>query len=109
MGNPSPPNKKKTNKHIQGINQCIISINSHSNYESNSIIIAGYSCYMKNSFKEINYGLAILIKRNIQHRINEYIITDCLEVIIETSAGKLSIASIYLPPRRLFLSYPYVH
>ena len=49
----------------------IILLNSHGLREEENMKIRGYNSYNKNIFKEPNDGIAILIKRNIRHRIND--------------------------------------
>lgn len=91
------------------INPDIILINSHGVNENDNIKMQGYHCYNRNIFNDNNDGIAILVKNNIKYRIKDDFITNFLEIIIETSLGKVSFATTYLPPRRPYLPFPDMH
>lgn len=87
----------------------IILINSHGLKENENIKIRGFNSYNKNMLNENHDGIAILVKNNIKHKIIDDFITNILETEIETSLGKISIATTYLPPRRPYLPIPDFH
>lgn len=91
------------------INPHIILINSHGLKTEEQLKIHGYTTYKINSSEELSDGSAILIKSNIQHKIDDNYITDLLEITVETEIGEISIATTYLPPRRPYLPYPDIH
>lgn len=97
-----------TNIYLE-IDPDIILINSHRLKEEENIKIPGYNSYNKNIYNEISDGIAILVKNTIKYKIKDEFITNCLEIIIDTSLGKISIATTYLPPRRQYLPFPDVH
>lgn len=45
----------------------------------------GYDCYSKYIYNEYHDGIAVLIKKNINHRIKADFITNLLELEIKTS------------------------
>ena len=87
----------------------IILLNRHGIKEHESLKLKEYITYKTNSRNEINDGSAILIQKNIPHKIDTDYITDVLEIIIETDTGEIGIATTYLPPRRPYLPYPDFH
>lgn len=97
-----------TNTYME-INPDIILINSHGLKNNENINIQGYSCFTKNIYNEINDGIAILVKKKLKFKINDDYITNFLEIIIETTTGKVSIVTTYLPPRRAYLPFPDMH
>lgn len=60
------------------INPHTILINSHGLKNTDQLKIQGYTTYKINTSEEINDGSAILIKNNIQHRIDDNYIMDVL-------------------------------
>lgn len=48
---------------------------------------------------EINDGIAILAKNSFKLQIKDDYISKCLEIIVETTLGKLSVATTNLQPR----------
>ena len=91
------------------INPDIILINSHGLKSSEQLKIHGYITYKVNSSEELHDGSAILIKQNIEHRIDDDFITDILLIKIETINGPINFATTYLPPRRPYLPFPDIH
>lgn len=97
-----------TNTYLK-LNPDIILIISHGITYNTSIKIHGYQCYTTNKLNEIHDGIAILIINNIKHTLQDDYITNVLQITIETSLGKIAIATIYLPPRLAYLPYPDIH
>lgn len=97
-----------TNTYLK-LNPDIVLINSHGITDNMPIKIQGYQSYTINKLNEIHDGIAILIKNNIKHTIQDEFITNVLQVTIETTLGKISLATTYLPPRRPYLPYPDIH
>lgn len=82
------------------INPDIIPINSHGLKEEGNTKIGGYNSYNKNIYNEI---------RNMKYTIKDDFITNVLEIILETSLGKVSVSTTYLPPRRQYLPFLDLH
>ena len=104
----------RTNKNIlintyMTINPDIILINSHGLKSDESLKILGYITHKINASNELNDGCAILVKSIIKHQINDNFLTDMLEMIVETSIGRIKIATTYIPPRRPFIPFPDFH
>lgn len=103
-----------TNKHnllnvYKEINPDIFLLISHGLKEGENIKIPGYNTYSKNTSNEISDDSAILVKRDIKHRINDNFLTDVLDKTVETTVVPVAIATTYLPPRRPNLPYPDSH
>lgn len=77
----------------------IILINAHGMKDDQRIKLFNYSIYQKNFQNEHHAGVAIAIKRTIQHVIIDDLEEDYLAVKISTSLGPLIIATGYQPPR----------
>lgn len=97
-----------TNTYLK-INPDIILINSHGITDNAPLKLQGYQSYSTNKFNEIHDGIAILIRNNIKYTIQDDFITNVLQVTIETTLGKISLATTYLPPRRPYLPFPDIH
>ena len=104
-----PTRKFELLNEYHSINPDIILINEHGLINNENIKIPGYSCYTRNNYNEIHDGIAILVKTQLKYTIKDEFIYNILEIIIETSLGKVSIATTYLPPRRNFLPFPDIH
>lgn len=61
--------------------------------------------YQRNRSGEIADGVALAIKRGIQHRIIDDIEQEFLAVENDTSRGPVVLSTGFLPPRQLFLPY----
>lgn len=81
------------------INPHIILLNSHGANSQQQIII-------QNSSNQYNDGIAILVKDNIKHWIDDSYLTDIVEIIIQTDIGEISIGTTYLFPRRPYIAFP---
>lgn len=81
----------------------IILINSHGRKDEERIKIYNYNVYQRNAQNENNAGVAIAIKRNIEHQIIDDLEGDFLAIKINTSTGPLIFATGYLPPRHPLL------
>lgn len=77
----------------------IVLINAHGMKESQRIKMFNYNVYQRNHLDENNAGVAIAIKRNIQHNIMDDLEEDYLAAKVMTNLGPLIIASGYQPPR----------
>lgn len=77
----------------------IILINAHGKKNEETIKLFNYNVYQRNTRNENNAGVAIAIKRNIDHQIIDDMEEDFLALKIMTSLGPLIIATGYLPPR----------
>lgn len=69
----------------------------------------GYTTYKRNTSNEGSDGIALLIKQQIKHKMEDDFISDVLEVRLETLIGEIAITTTYLPTRRPYLSYPDFH
>ena len=62
--------------------------------------------HQKNTIKSPYDGTAIAIRKNLHYKIMDDFLSDTLAVEIETSTGKIVIATLYQPPSRDFLPMP---
>lgn len=74
-----------------------------------SLYIAGYNIYTKNTFGEMHDGSVILVKSSIKLTVIDDFITDMIELKQQTTVGIISIATTYLPLRRPYLPFPDFH
>ena len=81
----------------------VITINSHGLVQPNkNVKLLHYSAYTKN--KQLNSGVAMLIKANIQHTFHTNTNNNnIMAATIYTSGGKVTIVTFYRPPRDNFL------
>lgn len=84
----------------------IILINSHGVPQEGSLKIHGYKVHKKNHTNTHTDGTAIAIKYNIKHKIYDDFISDAIAAEIETSTGKIIIATLYQPPTRQYIPIP---
>ena len=84
----------------------IILINSHSLINEEKIRLMNYNVYQRNVYGERNDGIAIMIKSNLKHKLDDDFVENFLAVEVETDLGPVIIATCYQPPRRNYLSYP---
>ena len=84
----------------------IILINSHGLLSNEPLKIPGYKIHKKNTTNTIHDGNAIAIKHNINHKIQDNFISDLLVIDVETTTGKITIATTYQPPSRSFILTP---
>ena len=75
-------------------------LNSTGIPDTERINMYGYNVYQRNVMGENNAGIAICVRRNIQHRIVDDFVGDMLGTRVETSRGPVTINTVYLPPRR---------
>ena len=88
-----------TNTYYQ-INPDIILINAHGLTNNNRIHLHNYNVYQTNKTNTLHDGVAIAVKQNIPHKINDNYTCEMLSVTVQTTAGELHFATTYLPPRR---------
>lgn len=98
----------KTNKYAycniyQEIDPDVILINEHGMNKEEKIKIHGYELYQTNKSNNIHDGVAIGIKRYINHEIIDDFEESTLAIKIQTELGDVVIATIYQPPRRNYL------
>ena len=77
----------------------IILLNSTGRKQNEKIKIFGYKVYQRNYLNEEHAGIAIAIKNNIQHKINDNNDGDVMGVEVETNLGNIMIITAYAPPR----------
>ena len=82
----------------------ILLLNSTGVKQDQIIKIFNYSVYQRNVENEDHAGIAIAVKRNLQHQVIDDFEDDVLAVKIETRKGPVVVATAYKPPRREFLS-----
>ena len=85
-------------------NPDIILLNATGVNDDYKIKIFTYKIYQQNRSNEEHAGVAIAIKNNIPHKIDDNF-QDVLGIEIQTSTGPLYISTAYLPPRNDY--YPY--
>ena len=78
----------------------IILLNSTGIPDEDRIRIFMYNVYQKNKDSEENDGVAIAIKRNINHQLIDDFASNLSAVKIDTSKGPLIVATTYNPPRK---------
>ena len=84
-------------------NPDIILLNSTGIRNEDKIKIYNYNIYTKNTLNEQNAGVAIAVRKNINHKIFDNYNSDILTIQINTTRGPVNITTIYQPPRRPFL------
>ena len=84
-------------------NPDIILLNSVSLRQDKAVKIFNYNVYERNYLNELQAGIAIAIKKNIQHKVLDNFQDDILGIRIETNNGPIEIYTIYSPPRRNYL------
>ena len=82
----------------------IILINSHGNKNTEPITIFNYNVYQNNPSDRNNDGVAIAIKRSIQHKIEDNFDEAYMATVITTTLGPVCVATGYQPPRRPAIS-----
>lgn len=78
----------------------IILINSHGRKNEDKIKIFNYTVYQRNYLGEAHDGVAIAIKKNIQHKIIDNLDENYLAITVTTTLGPICIGTGYQPPRR---------
>ena len=78
----------------------VVLLNATGMKEKDRIKLFNYNVYQRNREDENNAGVAIAIRKNIQHQILDDFLDDVLAVRMETLKGPLIIATAYRPPRR---------
>lgn len=91
------------------INPDVILMNSHGLRQDESMKIPGYSIHKVNTTNEVNDGSAIAIKHGITYILDDDFISDTLAITLSTNTGPVTLATLYIPPRRQFLPYPDIH
>ena len=72
--------------------------------------IHGYTVHRRNTTNTYTDGTAIAVKHSIHHKLIDDFISDTLAVEIETTTGKIVIATLYQPPARNYLPIPdFIH
>lgn len=77
----------------------IILINAHGRKNEERIKLFTYNVYQRNTENEINAGVAIAVKHNLDHQIIDDLEGDFLAIKVVTTQGPLIVATGYLPPR----------
>ncbi len=101
-------NKQSITLNILDVKPNIALLNSHCLKSNESLKLPGCIIYRTNTTEEANDGSAIAIKNTIQHKFYDFL-TDVLAVEIDTTFLPIIIATMYLPPRRPYLSYPDIY
>lgn len=84
----------------------IILLNSHGLPDNETLRIPQYRVHRKNTSNTHTDGTAIAVKHNIPHKILDTFISDTLAVEIDTTTGKIIIATLYQPPARPYIPTP---
>lgn len=90
----------------RNIDPDIILINSHGVPHNEPLQIPRYKIHRKNTTNTHTDGTAIAVKHNIPHKILDDFISDMLAIEIDTTTGKLIIATLYQPPARPYIPAP---
>ena len=92
------------------LNADIILINSHGTPNNEPMKIHGYAVHRRNTTNSNTDGTAIAVKNTIQHRLIDDFISDTLAVQLETTTGKIILATLYQPPARNYIPTPdFIH
>ena len=86
----------------------ILLLNSHGLPNHELVKIPGYTCYYQhNRSGQLHAGVAIAVKRGIQHKIHDdFHFTDTLSVKLMTTLGPVNLATTYIPPREGCIIFP---
>lgn len=84
----------------------VILINSHCIPDTYIMRIPSYNIIKKNTLNNPADGTAIAVKRNIKYKILDDFISDLIAIEIETTTGKIILATLYQPPARNFIPIP---
>ena len=84
----------------------IFLLNSHGLSDDKRLKIPGFRVYQQNYSNDQNDGVAIAVKCRLRHRVEDDFLSETLAIEIDTPDGHLLIPTIYLLPRRPYLSYP---
>lgn len=84
----------------------VILINSHGLNDSERLKIFSYNTYQRNKSRERADGVALAVKKGLQHRIINDFDHEFMAVEINTTKGHVILATGYLPPHRPFPPYP---
>lgn len=84
----------------------IILINSHGLKNNETIRIPQYRIHQKNTANTHTDGTAIAVKHTLPHKMLDTFISDTLAVEIDTTTGKIIIATLYQPPARPYIPTP---
>ena len=84
----------------------VILITSHGLKDEDKLKIPGYRVYKRNTTNEQMDGVAIAIRSRLQHRLDDDFLSETLSVTTDTTDGPLTLATMYLPPRRPYLPHP---
>ena len=68
--------------------------------------IHGYHVHRRNTANTHTDGTAIAIRHNINYKLLDDFISDTLAIEVETTTGKIIIATLYQPPTRDFIPIP---
>ena len=83
-------------------NPDVILLNSTSR-PNKTVKIFDYNVYERNYLNEFQAGIAIAVKKNIQHKILDDFQDDILGIRMETDKGPIELYRKYSPPRRNYL------
>lgn len=81
----------------------VILLNEHGRKEDERIKIFNYEVYQRNHRNELHAGVAIAVKKGIEHTILDDYDEDYLAVKVATSLGPIIISTGYQPPRNPLL------
>ena len=85
----------------------VILLNSHGLPNQHILKIPGYTCYQQNRNGQLHAGVAIAIKKGIQHKIyDDFQYSDTLSVKLMTTLGPIHLATSYIPPREGCIMFP---
>lgn len=83
----------------------IIILNDTSIDDKFRLTIFNYNTYQCNKTNLPHRGVAIAIRHNINHRLDDDFHSDILAVTIETRQGPLTIATTYIPPKAPYINF----
>ena len=95
--------RNELSNYYQKENPKVILLNATSLIDGNKVKIFNYNIYEKNYQNERHAGIAIAIRKDIDHQILDDFQDDIMAVKIEPTKGQLIIATYYSPPRRNYM------
>ena len=84
----------------------IILLTSHGLTDDKKLKIPGFRVYQRNTDNTRMDGVAIAIRHRLQHRLDDDFLSETLAVTTDTTDGPVTIATMYLPPRRQYIPHP---
>ena len=99
----SRPRSIRLGNYYRKENTDVILLNSTGITDNDKIRIYNYNVTSRNILNEMHAGVAVAVRKDLQHRIIDDFTDDVLGVQIETTKGPLMFITHYSPPRRNYI------